>query len=156
MARAKEKSNKSANAINKESDNKNDNNNYAIIAVRDEDNTNDEHIPNMALVITTGDDHDALAVSKTARIIIDSGTSGHFSPNIDKFVNYHKIMPEPVKAADGHTFSATGKGDLKVNLPNCPGHKVMTVTFHGVLFAQYSIYLNIGIMPQSCRMLSYN
>ena len=134
MARAKEKSNKPANAINKESDDKNDNNSYTIIAVRDEDNINNKHIPNMALV-TTGENHDALRVSKTARIIIDSGASGHFSPNIDKFVSYHKIMPEPVKAADGHTFSETGKEDLKVNLLNRPRHKVITVTIHGVYYS---------------------
>ena len=131
MARAKEKSNKPANAVNKESDDKN---NYAIIAVRDEDNTNDEHILNMALVITTGNGHNALAVSKTAGIIVDSGASGHFSLDMVKFVNYHEIMPEPVKAADSHTFSATGKVDLKVNLPNCPRHKVITVTFQGVYY----------------------
>ena len=150
MARAKEKSNKSANAIDKESDDKNDNDNYAIIAVRDEDNTNNEHIPNMALVITTGNNHNALAVSKTAGIIVNSSTSSHFSPNIDKFVNYHKIMPEPVKATDSHTFSAAGKGDLKVNLPNHPRHKVITVTFHGVYYSPNIAFTLILVSCLNC------
>jgi hypothetical protein len=35
-----------------------------------------------------------------------------------KLLNYWEINPEPICSADGHTFSATGKGDLKLELPN--------------------------------------
>ena len=52
----------------------------------------------------------------------------YVSPDRDKFINYHEIMTEPIKAADGGLFNATGKGDLKIELPNFPGKKPITIT----------------------------
>ena len=49
-------------------------------------------------------------------VIIDSGATGHFSPHKSRFLNYRDITPEPIRAADGHTFSALGKGNLKIEL----------------------------------------
>ena len=128
MAKAKSKT---ANAAEEESDN---NDNYAIITISIEDES-DEDIANLALVITSGHDHDAHTASKSAGVIIDCRASSHFSPDKDKFINYHKIRPEPVKAADRRTFSAIGKGDLKEKLPTCLDHKLMTVTLQGIYYA---------------------
>ena len=93
MAKAKSKT---ANAAEEESDN---NDNYAIITISIEDES-DEDIPNLALIIMSGHDHDAYTALKSAGMIIDCRASSHFSPNKGKFINYCEIRPEPVKAAD--------------------------------------------------------
>jgi hypothetical protein len=64
----------------------------------------------------SGHNHEAYAASPSAGVIIDCGASSHFSPDRSKFVNYSEIDPELIQAADGHTFSTTGKGDICVNL----------------------------------------
>ena len=134
---------KSANAADKELDDK-DKDNYTIMAVNNK-YENDDDTPNLALVITSGHDHDAYAVSKSASTIIDSGTSSHFSPDKNKFINYHEIMTEPVKAADGGFFSATEKGDLKIKLPKCPGHKPVTITLQGVYYSPTIAFTLISV-----------
>lgn len=134
MAKAKQKSDKSANVADKNSNNE-DEDNYALVAINAEENTDDD-ITNVALVITTRHDHhDAHAVSKSVGIIVDCGASSHFSPDRENFINYHQIAPEPVKAADGRLFNATGKGNLQIKLPTRAGHKPVTVTFQGVYYA---------------------
>ncbi|KAJ6536211.1 hypothetical protein B0H19DRAFT_1003954, partial [Mycena capillaripes] len=47
-------------------------------------------------------------------ILIDAGATRHFSPDRSSFLNFEEIPPVPIRAADGRTFSATGRGDLKV------------------------------------------
>ena len=143
VTKAKEKGNKSVNAANKESDDK-DNNNYAIVAINVE-NEIDKDIPNIALIITSGHDHNAHAALKSTGVIIDCGASSHFSPDKAIFIDYHEIPPEPVKAADGHTFSAIGKGNLKVNLPTCSGHKPMMVTLQGVYYTPNMAFTLISV-----------
>ena len=140
MAKAK---GKSANAADKESDDK-DKDNYTIMAVNNE-YENDDDTPNLVLVITSGHDHDAYTVSKSASTIVDSGASSHFSPDKNKFINYRKIMTEPVKATDGGFFSATGKGDLKIKLPNCPGHKPVTIMLQGVYYSPTIAFTLISV-----------
>ncbi|KAF8235552.1 hypothetical protein L208DRAFT_1041527, partial [Tricholoma matsutake] len=49
--------------------------------------------------------------------IIDCGASTHFLPDKSKLQNYQDIHPEPIQAAYGHTFSALGKGDMRIKLP---------------------------------------
>ena len=133
--------------MDKEPDDK-DEDNYTIMAVNNK-YENDDDTPNLALVIMSGHDHDAYAVSKSASTIIDSGTSSHFSPDKNKFINYRKIITEPVKVTDGGFFSATGKGDLKIKLPDCPGHKPITITLKGVYYSPttYSIHSNLSLLP---------
>ena len=50
--------------------------------------------------------------------IMDSGTNVHFCPEHENFTNFINTPPLPIRAADGCTFYATGKGDVSVNLPN--------------------------------------
>ena len=71
----------------------------------------------VALVVTLGHNLEAYTISSSSGIIIDCGASSHFSPDKSKFINYCEIDPEPIRAADGHTFSAMGKGDIQIRLP---------------------------------------
>ena len=50
--------------------------------------------------------------------LYDSGATRHMSGFIHKFVNFIKIDPIPITAADKRTFQAIGKGDMYVNIPN--------------------------------------
>ena len=54
-------------------------------------------------------------------------------------------MTEPVKATDGGFFSATGKGDLKIKLPNCPGHKPVTIMLQGVYYSPTIAFTLISV-----------
>jgi hypothetical protein len=72
-----------------------------------------------ALVCTSDFHSEAHSTSNDIGSILDSGASRHFSPDRPKFLNYQELInPEPIRAADGRTFSALGKGDLQVYLPN--------------------------------------
>ena len=78
-------------------------------------------IPNdqTALVCTSDFRSEAHAASGQSGIIIDSGASCHFSPERLRFLNYKEfINQEPIRAADGRTFHALGKGNIQISLPN--------------------------------------
>jgi hypothetical protein len=77
--------------------------------------TNDD----TALTCTSDFRSEAHAASGQSGIIIDSGASRHFSPDRSKFLNYKEFIDhEPIRAADGRTFHALGKGDIQISLPN--------------------------------------
>ena len=72
-----------------------------------------------ALVCTSDFREEVHTVSHQSGIIIDSGASRHFSPDRSKFLNYEEFVnQEPIRAADGRTFHALGKGDIQIHLPN--------------------------------------
>jgi len=48
----------------------------------------------------------------------DSGASRHMSPYHHKFINFIKIQPKVITAANGLEFKATGLGDMHIELPN--------------------------------------
>jgi hypothetical protein len=50
--------------------------------------------------------------------LYDLGASCHMSGFCHRFVNFVKIPPKPITAADRRSFSAVGKGDIWVYLPN--------------------------------------
>jgi Pol polyprotein, beta-barrel domain len=54
--------------------------------------------------------------------IYDSGTSRHMSPDQHQFVQFTEIQPQPVKAADKATFSATRIGSLQITILNRDMH----------------------------------
>ncbi|KAJ7124497.1 hypothetical protein C8R44DRAFT_620068, partial [Mycena epipterygia] len=56
----------------------------------------------------------AAEATKPKDILIDAGATRHFSPDHSSFLNFEEIPPVPIRAADGRTFSATGRGDIKV------------------------------------------
>ena len=88
-----------------------DDENYAML-------TYDEPEDPTALIVTSDFRAEAHAISTDHGIILDTGASRHFSPDRSNLMNYREISPEPVRAADGCTFSGLGQGDLKVKLPN--------------------------------------
>ncbi|PPQ83632.1 hypothetical protein CVT26_000950 [Gymnopilus dilepis] len=50
--------------------------------------------------------------------LYDSGCTRHLSPNRADFENYVEITPKSFLAANKQTFSASGKGELVVDVPN--------------------------------------
>ena len=102
----------SANVIVESTPESNEPENYAMLSY---------HVPDdpTALVCTSDFSTEAHTVSNHTGTILDTGASHHFSPNCSKFLNYEELTnPEPIRAADGQTFSALGKGDLPMELPN--------------------------------------
>jgi hypothetical protein len=99
-----------------------------------------------ALVVTSNFTVKAHTASETAGIILDSGASRHFSPDHLKLTNYKEISPEPIRATDGHTFSALGKGDLKLKLPN-GDQKPTPIMLRNVY---YSPQMAFTLMSVSC------
>jgi hypothetical protein len=62
-------------------------------------------------------------------------------------MNYEKLVnPEPIKAADGRTFSAVGKGDIQVELPN--GDQKPTLIMLKNMY--YSPHMAFTLMSVSC------
>ena len=101
----------SANSAENESTEKDETDDYAMLATIPNDET--------ALTCTSDFQSEAHAVSNKSGIIIDSGASRHFSPDHSKFLNYEEFVnQEPIRAADGRTFHVLGKGDIKIKLPN--------------------------------------
>ena len=99
-----------------------------------------------ALTCTSDFRSEAHAASNHSGIIIDSGASRHFSPERSKFLNYQEFTNhEPIRAADGRTFHALGKGDIQIILPN--GNRSTRITLKEVY---YSPIMAFTIMSVSC------
>ena len=64
--------------------------------------------------------------------IYNSGAMAHMSPNRDKFVDFMKIEPKGVKAANKMIFLATEVGWMKINIHN--GKDTTTVALKDVLY----------------------
>ena len=98
-----------------------------------------------ALVCTSDFRSEAHAIPNYSESIIDSGASRHFSPDQSKFLNYEKfINSEPIRAADGRTFSALGKGDLRIFLPN-GNQKPTQITLKNVLYSPHMAFTLISV-----------
>ena len=65
-----------------------------------------------ALVRTTVDS------DATGIMIYNSGAMAHMSPRRDRFVDFKRIEPKGVKAANKTVFMATGIGHMKINVPS--------------------------------------
>jgi GAG-pre-integrase domain len=97
-----------------------------------------------ALICTSDFKHKALIVDKSNGTILNCGTSSHFTPERSKLLNYQKINPKPIHSADGHTFSATGKGDLKLELPN-GNQKPTPVTLKNVYYSPHLAFTLMSV-----------
>ena len=82
------------------------------------------HLVGEALARTTVD-LDAAGIT-----IYDSGAMAHTSPRRDRFVDFKRIEPKGVKAADKTVFMATGR--MKINMPN--GKDTTAVMLQDVLY----------------------
>ena len=98
------------------------------------------------LIVTSDFKSEAHATSGANGIILNSGASSHFTPNRLKLMNYTDINPEPIRAADGCTFSALSKGDLKVELPN-KNQKLTPITLKNVYYSPHMVFT---LMSVSC------
>ena len=98
-----------------------------------------------ALVCTSDFRSEAHDIPNHSESIIDSSASHHFSPKCLKFVNYEEfISSEPLRAADGRTFSALGKGDVKIFLPN-GDQKLTPITLKNVLYSPHMAFTLISV-----------
>ena len=65
--------------------------------------------------------------------LFDSGASRHMSGQCHCFINFVKIEPRPITAADSRKFNVIGKGSLYLELPN--GKKTSKILLKEVLYA---------------------
>src|SRR5271168_2840015 len=65
--------------------------------------------------------------------LFDSGATRHMSPYKHKFINFIPIQNKILTAADGSHFEATGKGDIRIGMPN--GKSTTKILLKDVLYA---------------------
>jgi hypothetical protein len=75
--------------------------------------------------------------------IMDSGADAHFGPERSRFENFVETPPIPISAADGRTFYAKGRGDVRINIPN--GNKVTPITLKDVRYAPDMAFTLISV-----------
>ena len=92
----------------------------------------------VALVCTSDFHEEALKTGIAPRsIIIDCGASSHFTPDRDNLTNYQELSDIPIRAADGRTFSALGRGDMKISFPMGNGKKPTPITLKNVYYSPH-------------------
>jgi hypothetical protein len=141
-AKAKETKKESANSAAETSSKRE---NHAYVTVGPTDLIHQDEEASTALVITSGHNHEAFGVSPSTDLIVDCGASSHFSPDKSKFINFEAILPEPIRAADGHTFSAIGCGDLIVTLPTKDGETGPPITLKRVYYAPKMAFTLVSV-----------
>ena len=96
-----------------------------------------------------------ITASKSSGTILDCGVSSHLTSEHTKLLNYREIGPEPIQATDGHTFSATGKGNPKLELPN-GDQKLTPVTLKNVYYSPHLAFtlMSVGTMDHNGYDLS--
>jgi GAG-pre-integrase domain len=139
----KPKKDESANTTKKASQSNDESDNYAMLGYTLPKNSS-------ALICTSDFKHEALIVDKLNGTILNCGASSHFTPECLKLLNYWEINPEPICSANGHTFSATGKGDLKLELPN-GNQKPTPVTLKNVYYSPHLAFtlMSVGTMDRN-------
>jgi hypothetical protein len=139
----KPKKDESTNTTEKASQSDNESDNYAMLGYTLPKNLS-------ALICTSDFKHKALIVDKSNGTIFDCSVSSHFTPERSKLLNYQEINSEPIRSADGHTFSATGKGDLKLELPN-GNQKPTPVTLKNMYYSPHLAFtlMSVGTMDQN-------
>ena len=75
--------------------------------------------------------------------LYDSGTTHHLSPYRDRFATFRVIPPKGFDAANQQSFSATGVGDLLVEVPN--GMETSTIRLTEVLYSPEVGYTLVSI-----------
>jgi len=119
--------------------------NHAYVAVGPTDFVPHNEDPSAALIITSGHNHEAFSMSPSTDLIVDCGASSHFSPDKSKFINFEAILPEPIRTADGHTFSAIGCGDLIITLPTKDGETGPPITLKQMYYAPQMAFILVSV-----------
>lgn len=81
--------------------------------------------------------------SETRIEIFDSGCSCHISPYCEAFSTLEMTAPRPLRAANQQSFSAIGKGEMIINLPN--GAMMSQLKLKEVLYSPKAGYTLISI-----------
>jgi hypothetical protein len=145
--KGKKKASDSANSAAKDDSDSDYNVATSLVMMGDVD---DEPSETALTISLHSNDIEALSATSTSSkkdILVDAGATRHFSPDRDSFINFVEIPPVPIRAADGRTFSATGRGDLKVPLPMGDGEKPTRVLFTNTY---YSPHLAFTLLSVSC------
>ena len=67
--------------------------------------------------------------------IIDCGATRHFTPNHSNLINFVMIEPKDIKAANGVTLQATGRGDLRIVFPMGENDQPTRITLKDVYYS---------------------
>src|SRR5258708_3787718 len=98
-----------------------------------------------SLIISSGHNHEAYGVFSSTDLIVNCGASSHFSPDKFKFINFKAITPESICAANGHIFSAIGRGDLIVTLPVKDGEQGPQITLKRVYYTPKMVFTLVSV-----------
>ena len=100
--------------------------NYSLLAAIDS--------PNTSPPAGNSSFAEALAATQTpvGSVIIDCSAMNHFSPKRSKFLHYQAITPVPITAANGESFNAIGRADMKVDFLMGEGEPTKQVTLCNV------------------------
>ena len=77
--------------------------------------------------------------------LYDSGASHHMTPFHHHLINFTPIASCPIMAANKQVFHTTGKGDMRVEVPN--GNTTTTILLKDVL---YTSDMGITVISISC------
>ena len=75
--------------------------------------------------------------------LFDSGTTHHISPYRERFENFAEIPPKPFVTANQQKFSATGVGDMVIEVPN--GYDIAQLRLTEVLYSPEVGYTLVSI-----------
>ena len=138
--KGKEKESKSKTAHVAEEKESTDEENYAFLVDND----------NIALVCTSDFHEEALKTGMSPQsIIIDCGASSHFTPDRNSLSNYQELTALPIRAADGHTFPALGRGDMQIHFPMGNSRKPTLITLKNVYYSP-----NLAFTLVSCTRMT--
>jgi hypothetical protein len=107
-----------------------------------------ERIQLIAAVATTSDDREL--------DIYDSGATQHLTPSRNRLLNFQKIEPRGIVAADNKKFEANGKGDMYINVPD-KNKQSTRVLVKDVLYAPSMgvTLLSVGRITQASYKLHF-
>ncbi|KAF7334060.1 Retrovirus-related Pol polyprotein from transposon TNT 1-94 [Mycena venus] len=108
----------------------------------------DDDDDNVAFTVTSDFREEEAHTSSTSAsvdMIVDSGATRHFSPDRAKFITFKEIPPVPIRAADGRSFSATGKGSYQTFFPMGPGQRPTRATLLNTYYSPHMAYTLISV-----------
>jgi hypothetical protein len=99
------------------------------------DDTDNEDV-SLAVTCCPTEPLEALATYPTnCSAIIDCGATRHFTPNRSDLINFVTIEPKDIKAANGVTLQATGRGDLRIVFPMGENDQPTRITLKDVYYS---------------------
>ncbi|KAF7367236.1 Retrovirus-related Pol polyprotein from transposon TNT 1-94 [Mycena sanguinolenta] len=120
-----------------------DDDNIALLIGTPDDDDDD----NVAFLVTSDFTEDQALSTSSANVemIIDTGATRHFTPDRANFITFSEISPVPIRAADGRSFHATGKGSYRTYLPMGPGKRPTRATLANTYYSPNMVYTLISV-----------